>query len=219
MGKVLIRQLLTGAFEVFTYVLACPETREAAVIDPAGEPERILLALSGEDLRARYILNTHGHADHILANQSLKEALSVSVCMHRMDAAFFTDPETQERMCKELGLSCKPAVDELLEDGQTLGLGELRIQVIHTPGHTPGSACFLVQGNLFTGDTLFVGAAGRTDIPGGSLDALLASIRDKLLVLPGKTVVWPGHDYGETPASTLGREREENIYITDFLQE
>ena len=219
MEEVIIRQFPTGDFEVFTYVLACPETREAAVIDPAGEPERILSVLSAEGLQARYILNTHGHPDHILANQGLKEALSIPVCMHRMDADFFTDPGTQALICKELGLSCEPAVDVKLEDGQTLELGKLRIRVIHTPGHTPGSVCFLVQGNLFTGDTLFVGAAGRTDIPGASLEALLASIRDKLLVLPGETVVWPGHDYGDTPTSTMGREMEENIYITDFLLE
>jgi len=87
------------------------------------------------------------------------------------------------------------------------------------PGHTPGFAWFLVWGNLFTGDSLFVGAAGRTDISGGSLGALLASIRDKLLVLPREIIVWPGHDYGETPTSTMGREREENISITDFLLE
>ena len=219
MEEVIIKQFPTGDFEVFTYVLACPETREAAVIDPAGDPEKILSVLSGEELQARYILNTHGHPDHILANQRLKEALSIPVCMHRMDADFFTDPGTQELICKELGLSCEPAVDVKLEDGQSLELGKLRIRVIHTPGHTPGSACFLVQGNLFTGDTLFVGAAGRTDIPGASLEALLASIRDKLLVLPRETVVWPGHDYGDTPTSTIGREMEENIYITDFLLE
>ena len=219
MEEVIIRQFPTGDFEVFTYVLACPETREAAVIDPAGDPEKILSVLSGEELQARYILNTHGHPDHILANQRLKEALFIPVCMHRMDADFFSDAGAQELICKELGLSCEPAVDVKLEDGQSLELGKLRIRVIHTPGHTPGSACFLIQGNLFTGDTLFVGAAGRTDIPGASLEALLASIRDKLLVLPRETVVWPGHDYGDTPTSTMGREMEENIYITDFLLE
>ena len=89
--------------------------------------------------------------------------------------------------------------------------------MLHTPGHTPGSACFLVNGHLFTGDTLFVGAAGRTDLTGASLDTLIASIENKILSLPKDTVIWPGHDYGETPSSTLEREMQENIYITDFI--
>lgn len=212
-----IRQITTGDFEVFTYVISCPVTREAAIIDPAGEPDKILSALSENRLQAKYILNTHGHPDHILANENLHEVLSVPVCMHRDDVSFFCDPDTQEQMQKELGLCCRPAVDLPLEDGQVLELGRLAVEVLHTPGHTPGSACFLVEGNLFTGDTLFVGAAGRTDIPGGSLDTLLTSIRDKLLALPEDTVIWPGHDYGDMPTSSIGREKVENIYITDFL--
>jgi len=91
------------------------------------------------------------------------------------------------------------------------------MEVIHTPGHTPGSVCYLAEGNLFTGDTLFVGAAGRTDLAGASLNTLLESIENRLLTLPESTVIWPGHDYGDTPCSTLEREMKENIYITDFI--
>jgi glyoxylase-like metal-dependent hydrolase (beta-lactamase superfamily II) len=104
-----------------------------------------------------------------------------------------------------------------LRDGDVLKLGDARVEVIHTPGHTPGSVCFLVEGNLFTGDTLFVGAAGRTDLTGGSLDDLLRSISERLIVLPDDTVIWPGHDYGQTPSSTIAREKAENVYITEFL--
>lgn len=89
--------------------------------------------------------------------------------------------------------------------------------LIHTPGHTPGSVCFLANGNLFTGDKLFVSAVGRTDLTGGSLDTLLESLEKRLIILPGETVIWPGHDYGDTPTSTIAREMEENPYITDFL--
>jgi glyoxylase-like metal-dependent hydrolase (beta-lactamase superfamily II) len=96
-------------------------------------------------------------------------------------------------------------------------VGTLNIRVIHTPGHTPGSVCFFVNGNLFTGDTLFVGAVGRTDLTGGSLDTLLESLEKRLITLPGETVIWPGHDYGDAPTSTIAREMEENPYITDFL--
>jgi glyoxylase-like metal-dependent hydrolase (beta-lactamase superfamily II) len=104
-----------------------------------------------------------------------------------------------------------------LKDGDLLEVGTLVIKVIHTPGHSPGSVCFYVQGNLFTGDTLFVGAAGRTDFTGGSLDTLIESIREKILVLPKETVIRPGHDYGDTSTSTIGREMEDNPYITDFI--
>jgi hydroxyacylglutathione hydrolase len=98
-------------------------------------------------------------------------------------------------------------------------VGTLEVRVIHTPGHTPGSVCYLVDGNLFTGDTLFVGSAGRTDLVGGSLDMLVGSIAKKILPLPKDTVIWPGHDYGDTPTSTIAREMEENVYITDFILE
>lgn len=217
MAELIVRQIPIGSFEVFTYVVACPETREAAIIDPAGDPEKVLSVLSEEDLHAKYILNTHGHIDHILGNESLKEILSIPLCMHGADVDFFSDPDIQEAVFREFGMTYEFVVDIPLEDGQVLGMGKLQIQVIHTPGHTPGSSCFLINGNLFSGDTLFVGSAGRTDLDGGSLDDLLASIRDKLMVLPGETVIWPGHDYGENPTSTMSREMEENIYITDFL--
>jgi len=219
MEALILRQVPIGSFEVFTYIVACPESRLAAIIDPAGEAERIVSLLSEEGLQAAFILNTHGHADHILANARLRAALRVPVCMHRADADFFSDPDTREQIAKELGVTCEASVDVLLEDGQVLDMGMQQIRVIHTPGHTPGSVCFLINGNLFTGDTLFVGAAGRTDLAGGSLDMLIASIRDKLMTLPGDTVIWPGHDYGDSPSSTIAREMEENIYITDFILE
>ena len=217
MDPVIIKQIPVGAFEVFTYIVACPETREAVVIDPAGEPERLSEILRKEGFKARYLLNTHGHADHVLANESLRDLLKVPVCMHEADVLLFSRKDGQQRISKELGLSFTAPVDQALKDGDTLGVGSLRIQVLHTPGHTPGSVCFLVEGNLFTGDTLFVGAAGRTDLTGGSLETLIDSIEKKILSLPGETVIWPGHDYGDTPTSTLAREREENIYITDFI--
>jgi hydroxyacylglutathione hydrolase len=216
-AKMIIKQILIGPYEVFTYIVACPRTGEAAIIDPAGEAEGIADLLVKEKLKTKYILDTHGHADHILASGALSKALSVPVCMHEADVAFFSQGDNWAKISQELGLSCSVPVDKKLKDGEELGLGTLKIEVIHTPGHTPGSVCFLVKGNLFTGDTLFVGAAGRTDLTGGSLVTLLESIEKKLLVLPQETVVWPGHHYGETPASTIGREMEENIYITDFI--
>jgi glyoxylase-like metal-dependent hydrolase (beta-lactamase superfamily II) len=217
MGEIIIRQILLGDFEVFTYLVACPNTREAAIIDPAGEEEKLLAMVKDEGFRVKYILNTHGHADHVLANQHLKTALSVPVCMHELENEFFSQKEVRELSAAELGLQAPDPADVGLKDEDVLNVGTLEIRVIHTPGHTPGSVCYFVDGNLFTGDTLFVGAAGRTDLVGGSLDMLVDSIEKKILPLPKETVIWPGHDYGDTPTSTIAREMEENVYITDFI--
>jgi len=217
MTEPIIRQFLIGPFAVFTYIVACPQTREAVVIDPAGENEKILAALEEEGVRVKYILNTHGHADHVLGNQELSRALSAPSCMHEADNRFFSSDGIRELATKELGLPPAGPVEMELKDGDLLDVGSLGIKVIHTPGHSPGSVCFYVQGNLFTGDTLFVGAAGRTDLTGGSLDTLIESIEKKILGLPRETVIWPGHDYGDTPTTTIGREMEDNPYITDFI--
>jgi hydroxyacylglutathione hydrolase len=206
-------------FQVLTYLLACPQSRDAVIIDPAGDEDKLLALIETERLRIKYILNTHGHADHVLGNSKMKNFLKVPVCMHEADDRFFNDPAVREKSSQELGLPPSDPADIKLKDGDILEVGSLNFEVIHTPGHTPGSVCFLVGKNLFTGDTLFVGAAGRTDLIGGSLNTLIKSIEKKLIVLPKQTVVWPGHDYGESPSSTIGREMEENLYITDFILE
>lgn len=217
MANVLIRQIPIGAYQVFTYVVSCAKTREALVIDPAGDPARLHERIRREGLNVRYILNTHGHADHVLANGQLKTLLGCPVCMHEADDDFFSQEDVRRASERELGFPAPDRADIRLKDGDVLGLGDARVQVIHTPGHTPGSVCFMVEGNLFTGDTLFVGAAGRTDLTGGSLERLLQSLSEKLVRLPEETVIWPGHDYGETPWSTIAREKVENVYITDFI--
>ena len=217
MSQPIIKQMLIGPFAVFTYIVACPQTKEGVIIDPAGDNEKILAALKEEGIRVRYILNTHGHADHVMGNEALKLAVAAPTCMHEADNRFFSRDEMRELSIKELGLPPAEAVATELKDGDLLRVGTLSITVIHTPGHSPGSVCFYVEGNLFTGDTLFVGAAGRTDLTGGSLDTLIESIEKKILRLPKETVIWPGHDYGDTPTSTIGREMEGNPYITDFI--
>ena len=221
MEEIIIKQIPLGPYQVFTYVVACPQTKEAVIIDPAGEEDRLAALIKEQGVRVRFILNTHGHADHVLANEGLKMMLSekepVPVCMHEADDRFFSDSAIRKKSEKELGLPPPGPADIKLKDGQVVEVGTLSIEVIHTPGHTPGSVCYLIHGNLFTGDTLFVGAVGRTDLTGGSLDTLLESLEKRLIVLPRETVVWPGHDYGETPTSTIEREMEENPYITDFL--
>ncbi len=217
MGPVIVEQIPIGPFQVLSYLVGCPRTREAVIIDPAGEEDKLLALIEKQDVTVKYILNTHGHADHVLGNEKMKNVLSVPVCMHEADDLFFSDTSVRREASKELGLPPPDPVDIRLKDREIIEVGTLKIEVIHTPGHTPGSVCFLVNGNLFSGDTLFVGAAGRTDLVGGSLGTLLESLEKRLIVLPKETVVWPGHDYGESASSTIGREMEENPYITDFI--
>ncbi len=215
----IIEQITVGDMEVFCYVVACEETREAAAIDPAGDKsdiDRIIALLKEKDLHLTYIINTHGHADHTYGNQLLASHTGAKTVMHEIDDAFFTTEEAKG-WAKAFGLSAAPPADLRITEGDRLALGELSLEFIHTPGHTPGAVCILVDNNLFTGDTLFVGAVGRTDLPGGSMDTLLRSIEEKLLPLPDETVIWPGHDYGDQPISTLAREKETNPYITDFI--
>ena len=212
-----IVRMVTGSFRVNTYLVSCPETGEGVAIDPGGEGDRILAAIRDTGLDIKYILNTHGHADHRLANDHLRKALAVPVCLHEADDDFFTRPEIKKISARELGLSVQGQADIRLKDGDLLTVGRLDIRVIHTPGHSPGSVCFLIAGNLFTGDTLFVGDVGRSDLTGGSFPALLQSIKERIIVLPPETVIHPGHDYGETPTSNLAWELRENPYITDFI--
>ncbi|RLB09624.1 MAG: MBL fold metallo-hydrolase [Deltaproteobacteria bacterium] len=216
MDKVKIEQIPIGPFEVLTYIVSCGG--KAAIIDPAGDEDRIIKIIEDSRLEPLYILNTHAHADHILGNKKLRDYFGIPVCMHEEEKRFFSDEEVRRQMEKELGIKTDFFVDKELKDGEILPLGDCNIEVIHTPGHSPGSVCFLIEKNLFTGDTLFVGAAGRTDIIGGSLDTLLSSLK-KIIQLPADTVIWPGHDYGEKPYSTIAEEKEQNPYITDFLYE
>ncbi|MBC2712649.1 MAG: MBL fold metallo-hydrolase [Desulfosarcina sp.] len=217
MSAIKIIPLPLGPFQVNTYIVTCRETGQSAIIDPAGEPETIIDTLKREKATPCLILNTHGHPDHVLANAALKAALEVPVCMHAEDSDFFSDSPEIGDLERQTGLTVDTVADRLLTDDDRLQLGAATIQVLHTPGHTPGSCCFLVAGHLFTGDTLFVGDAGRTDLKGGSLDRLIRSIENKLFGLADDTRIWPGHNYGNRPTSTMGREKIENTYITDFI--
>ncbi|MFH1153776.1 MAG: MBL fold metallo-hydrolase [Pseudomonadota bacterium] len=207
----------TGPFRVNTYIVSCPRTQEAVIVDPAGYTDELVRIIRDRGFVMTRILNTHGHADHVFSNREFKENFNIPTCMHREDNRFFQDPVVRQATWKETGLPSPDPADIELLDGDTIPVGDHRITVIHTPGHTPGSVCFHVDGHLLTGDTLFVGDVGRTDLPGGSLDTLIHSLRTRIITLDGNTVIHPGHDYGVTPESTVSREMEENIYITDFI--
>ena len=205
-----------GPLAVLSYLVACPGTGEALLIDPGGPAPSLETRLRENGWRLKWIVNTHGHADHIAGNGRWAEQTGAKIVMHHLDWEFFRRPEMQE-MARAEGFPPLTRVDLQVEDGSKLPLGRGEALVLHTPGHTPGAICLYFPGHLFTGDTLFVEAAGRTDLPGGSLEVLIQSLQDKIMALPDETRIWPGHDYGETPYSTLGQEKAANPYLTDFF--
>jgi hydroxyacylglutathione hydrolase len=196
----IIRQIPVGSMDVFSYLIGCEKTREAMVIDPGGNVERIAAAAQSEGLNIKYIFNTHHHWDHTDGNEALKRITGARIVMHALEDYL------QRGALK---------ADIRIKDEKTFQVGEITLQVFHTPGHTPGGLCLYAEGQLFTGDTLFVGDSGRTDLPGGHRPTLGASIR-KLMQLPDETVVWPGHDYGPTPSSTIAWEKRNNVNAREY---
>ncbi len=213
-----MHRIMSGPYHLFTYVLACTRTRQCLVIDPGGRAEKLAGFLESHDLAPTHLLLTHGHADQFFAAEEFKRVWDVPYCIHTGDDSFFRDPEIRDATRKAVGLPPPFPADVELVHGDTLSSGNMLLSVIHTPGHTPGSVCFLYGDRLFTGDTLFVGDAGRTDLPGGNLDLLISSIRDRIMTLPGTTLIYPGHHHpGTEKSTTLEREMRDNIYITDFI--
>jgi len=207
-----IEQIKVGYMDVFCYIVACPVKKEALVIDPAGNEEEIVERIDKNGFILKYIVNTHGHGDHTCGNAKVKELTGAEIIMHEEDDKIFNSPEGRE-MTRQLGFNISPNADIFVKDGDDITVGDVTLKVLHTPGHSPGGTCLLGEGNLFTGDTLFVGAIGRTDLPGASLSQLMNSINRKLLTLPIETVVWPGHDYGDKPSSTVGIEKWSNPFL------
>jgi len=200
--------VIVGPLETNCYLFYCSKTRECAVIDPGAEAEKIFEAISSLNLKPIIILNTHGHVDHTGANLDLKERYQVPIAIHPGDL-----PLLEEYLQLEFGLMLgarpAPAPDRLLADGEKIVIGETFLQVIHSPGHSPGSVCFYADHLLFAGDTLFCGGVGRTDLPGGSWKDLAHSLKARVMTLPDETVVLPGH----CPKTTIGEERESNPYL------
>ena len=211
--QLFIQRLNVGPFEVNTYIIACPETLEGIIIDPGGEDKKVIQVIDENKINLKYIINTHGHRDHVHSNFSLSNHYNIPVCMHVDDKLFFQ----KQSALKDSRARDAYAIDIDLHHNDIFQVGTLKIKVIHTPGHTPGSVCLHINNRLFSGDTLFVGNAGRTDLPGGNLDTLIHSIEKRIIPLQPDTILYPGHDYGDTPVSTIGREIKENIYITDFI--
>lgn len=202
--RMILEKLVVGPMQVNCYILGSPATSSAVVVDPGAEPEKIKARLKVLGLKLNCIVNTHGHVDHIGADVHL----GAPVYIHRLDADFLTNP--QLNLSGMLGLPLAlPARVSLLEEGQKLEVGDISLEVIHTPGHTPGGVCLKVGKFCFTGDTLFAQGIGRTDIPAACEEDLVNSIRQKLLTLQDEVIIYPGHG----PSSSIGEERKNNPFI------
>lgn len=197
-----------GTFATNCYVIACGKTGKAAIVDPGQPDPWIRSVVTEQGLQVEWILLTHGHVDHIGGVAWVQEWSGASMLCHPADRPHLQRPELNGSAW--WGDPLPPLQpDRELVDGEELVLGELRLRVIHTPGHTPGGVCFYTPGHLLAGDTLFAGSIGRTDLPGGDTQALVHSIREQLFNLPGETVVYPGHG----PTTTIADEREYNPFV------
>lgn len=256
----IIKALAVGPFQANCYIIGCPVTREALVIDPGDDPNRIAREISHHGLKPVAYLHTHGHVDHVGATATLKEKFGGEILIHRADL-FFYERASEQALNFGIQIPSMAPVDRFLEEGDSVAWGKARAAVICTPGHSPGGICLRIPGRImaldedsgkkasdstsddaatdaarvaahettsgsrqhnildphpdwvFTGDTLFAGSIGRTDLPGGSFEELMKSIRDKLLVMPDETVVASGHG----PLSTIGQEKKVNPFVLELL--
>lgn len=204
----ILKRFVVGPLETNCYVFADEDTKEAAIIDPGGEPAAILKFIKNNALKPRYVINTHGHGDHIGANYFFAKESGVSLLIHEDDADFLNTPKLN--LSSTFGVSIKaPPATRLLKDGDRIDIGKLYLEVLHTPGHTPGGVCLRYDGAVFTGDTLFYEGIGRTDLPNSSEKAILESINNKLMTLPDDCVAYPGHG----PETSIGHERKHNPFL------
>ena len=189
----IIEQIPIGPMANFGYILGCEETRIAALIDPAFEPEKIVARAKELELDIEWILNTHGHFDHINGNNVAVEMTGAKIMGHNR-STFHVDKKVDHR--------------------DTFSIGNLDVHVLYTPGHSPDEICFFVNNQvLFTGDVLFVGECGRTDLPGSNVQDMYKSLFEVLANIPDDADIFPGHDYGSSPMSTMGFERANNYVL------
>lgn len=204
----IIKTLAVGPFMANCYILGCEETKQAAVIDPGGDIDKILLSLAESGLRVNSIINTHAHMDHAAGNGELKAATGAELLLHELEVPLLRHIKTS---AASWGLSVEdsPPPDRTLADGETVSFGTVSLTVIHTPGHSPGGISLYTNGCVFVGDTLFAGSIGRTDLPGGNYNTLISSIKNKLFPLGDAVRVFTGHG----PETTIEREKRFNPFV------
>ena len=195
-----VKMFTVGMLGTNCFLVGDPESGEAMIIDPGfdseSEARSILKEIEHNAFQIKYIVNTHGHSDHIGGNRTLKDLTKAPILIHEYDAPMLSNPHA----------------DRLLHNGDLIQIGDIKLRVIHTPGHSKGSIILLSTDAVFSGDTLFAGSIGRYDLPGGSLEEIKNSLRTKLLILPDYLKVYPGHG----PVSTIGEERRSNPFLQSF---
>jgi glyoxylase-like metal-dependent hydrolase (beta-lactamase superfamily II) len=210
----ILEKLIVGPFQCNCTILGCEKTREAVIIDPGEESERILARIAQLNLKPKYLIHTHAHLDHVSALADVQDHCGGQSCLHRGDEWLFDNVAIQAAL---FGLPAprQGKIDQWIEDGDAIPFGKEKLQVLYTPGHTPGSVSFLLEqasgDQLFTGDTLFNRSIGRTDLWGGDYEQIIASIKNKLLPLDEKTVIHAGHG----PNSTIGEEKRANPFLIE----
>ena len=204
----IIKTLAVGPIMANCYIVGCDNTKQAAVIDPGDDSDRILMTLAESKLTVKYILNTHGHFDHVGANRRMKDATGAELMIHAQDAPML---DSLPQAAASFGMSAEssPPPDKTIDDGDAITFGDITFKVLHTPGHSPGGVSFHADGVVFVGDTLFAGSIGRTDFAGGDFDTLIASVKNKLFPLGDDVTVYTGHG----PTTTIGQEKRMNPFL------
>lgn len=204
----ILKALAVGPIMANCYILGCERTKSAAVIDPGEDADRILMKLAEEKLTLEYIINTHGHFDHVGGNSQLKNASGAELVIHKADEPMLAE---LGRAAASFGLSAEnsPPPDKTVDEGDVISFGDISLKVLHTPGHSPGGISLLTDKIVFVGDSLFAGSIGRTDLPGGDYNTLITSIKTKLLALDEDTTVYTGHG----PATTIRQEKRVNPFL------
>jgi glyoxylase-like metal-dependent hydrolase (beta-lactamase superfamily II) len=206
----IIKRLVVGSLEENCYIIGDEETREAIVIDPGDEPDRIIETIKDNGFNIKAIICTHAHFDHIGAIAEIKRETDAMVLLHKGDMELYKNAKDQAAMWG-YDVDDMPEPDGYLNEGDSIRVGNLSFRVLHTPGHSPGGICLYGEGVVFTGDTLFQGSVGRTDLYGGNISELKSSFK-RLLELPEETTVFSGHG----PSTTIGTEKRENLFIEEL---
>lgn len=197
-----MKRIPAGIYDANCYIIWDEQSKEGIVMDPGGEEKTLIKAVKDENIKVKYILLTHSHADHTGAALKLKEEFKAPLCVNEEDYKMSVKGE-------EMYGNIEGEVDQYIKQGDIFKVGNMKIECIHTPGHTPGGVCFLIGNYIFTGDTLFSGSIGRTDFPGGSFEAIIKNIKEKLMILDNEIKVFPGHGL----ESSIGNEKMYNPFL------